>query len=203
MKILTALVLAASLHLYAGYVYSGELTPRECIHKIQNSINEADGTTFQELVDLDSIGKDAWDIFLKNAEIMENSNQLPPFLSLMMSKGTGTAVEDLILNEARAFILNGINSGAFAGKKLDYAQKKGLLAPLFANASLGRKSITAITEGRKDGKDWLIDFAIYDYDNGHIYPINARLDITGNSCRLKRIENMEQLFSQIQAEANQ
>ena len=41
-------------------------------------------------------------------------------------------VRSLLLNETRAFVLNGISSGAFAGRKPSGNAAQGLLAPLFA-----------------------------------------------------------------------
>ena len=60
----------------------------------------------------------AVDLFMKEAAKPENSSLLPPMLALMfsgaaMAEDNGLGVRKLLVSEARAFVHNGIASGAF------------------------------------------------------------------------------------------
>ena len=108
----------------------------------------------------------------------------------------------LLLNESRAFIVNGISSGAFAGRKVEGRAAQGVLAPLFADASIGRKEIRQVGEARAKNGDWLVPFTVYDHGNGESYRVNGRVNFDGGSTgRLVAVENLEALMGQVAEES--
>ena len=99
-------------------------------------------------------------------------------------------VRSLLLNETRAFVLNGISSGAFAGKKPSGTAAQGLLAPLFADASTGRKEIKSVGQARRDGDGWLVPFVVHDGGNGESYDVTGRVTPVNGEMRLTSVANM-------------
>ena len=86
-----------------------------------------------------------------------------PMVALLFTQAASKEgnVRSLLLNETRAFVLNGISSGAFAGRKPSGNTAQGLLAPLFADASTGRKEIKNVGQARRDGDGWLVPFVVH------------------------------------------
>lgn len=164
------------------------------------AVDAGNQAAFERLVDVDGILGQALDVFL--AEAARPEGALPPMLAIMLSQAAGQpAARNLLLREARAFVLNGISSGAFAGKKLNNAQQQGLLAPLFALASIGRKEIRGVGTPVGDGAGgWFLPFSVHDYGNDNDYAVIGRFTPRDNNLRLTGIENLEQLFAQIKKE---
>lgn len=180
--------------------------PHATLIEIGKAVDQGDGNRFMELVDVDSILKQGLDVFFREAKKPEYSKHMPPVLMLVISQALKTGPEgnllrELLGNEVKAFILNGINSGAFAGKKYAVAEKSGMLAPLLANASTGKKEIRGIGETIIDGEEAIIPFSIHDYGNDNDYLIRGRFGKKETAWQLKGIDNFEQLFSQIRDEA--
>lgn len=178
--------------------------PDDCLRQIGEAVETGDAEAFQRLVDMDQIINSALDAFLAEAGKGENSAQLAPMLALLFSQAAGQgaqAIKNLLMAEAKAFVLNGVSSGAFAGKRLNGAQPQGYLAPLFANASLGRKEIRGVGEPVRDGDAWLAPFSVHDYGNDQDYHVVGRFEPFDSGARLTRIENLDQLFKQIKKEA--
>ena len=93
---------------------------RACVVEAGGAVDNADAACFEQLVDMDAILNEAVDLFMKEAAKPENSSLLPPMLALMfsgaaMAEDNGLGVRKLLVSEARAFVHNGIASGAFAG----------------------------------------------------------------------------------------
>lgn len=178
--------------------------PVETLGKIQEAIDNGDSVTFTDLVETDAILDSALSSFIRLAQDPEVASSLPPMLALLfsqLSSNNAQSIRQMLFAEARAFILNGISSGAFAGKKIDAANRQGLLAPLFASASIGRKAITNIGDPVKNGTDWLVLFTVHDFDNGNDYAIIGNFAAENGICRLRAIENLDQLILNIQRES--
>lgn len=175
--------------------------PDDCLRQINTAIENGDAAAFEQLVDIDAILAASLDMFLKEARKPANTSKLAPMLAIMLSSQGGETVRNLLTQEARAFVLNGISSGAFAGKKLGNGQGHGILAPLFANASLGKKEIRGMGEPVKDDTGWYMPFSVHDYGNDNDYAIVGRFEPGEGSTRLVSIENLDQIFNQIQREA--
>lgn len=173
-----------------------------CIEEIGIAVDAADADTFQELVDMDGLLTKGLSAFVNEASKPEISAQLPPLAAMLLQQlaSPGIASESLrkmMVNEIRSFVLYGIASGAFAGKKISGISSQGMLAPLFANASMGRKEIRNIGHARQDGADWLVSFVVYDHGNGQTYPVTGRLTNGDNGLKLVEIDNLMQLLTQI------
>ena len=136
---------------------------------------------------------------MKEAAKPENSSLLPPMLALMFSgaamvEDNGLGVRKLLVSEARAFVHNGIASGAFAGKSVQDYRTEGWVAPLFESVSMGRKEIRNVGTPVRQGKDWIVPFVLRDHGNGNSYAVRARVSDAGGSPRVVAVENLRQLF---------
>lgn len=179
--------------------------PRGHIQEIGDAIDSADAESFVRLVDIDAILNNALEVFVEEATRPENASRLPPMLALIVQQLKGvkgpSPVRDLLLGEGKNFVLAGISSGAFAGRKPESSSSQGLLAPLFESASLGRKEIRNIGQPRQTAKGWLVPFVIYDHGNELEYPVKALLEQKDGDLKLTGLENMRQLIYQIGEES--
>lgn len=172
---------------------------RACVVEAGWAVDNADAACFEQLVDMDAILNEAVDLFMKEAAKPENSSLLPPMLALMfsgaaMAEDNGLGVRKLLVSEARAFVHNGIASGAFAGKSVQDYRTEGWVAPLFESVSMGRKEIRNVSTPVRQGKDWIVPFVLRDHGNGNSYAVRARVSDAGGSPRVVAVENLRQLF---------
>lgn len=178
--------------------------PIESLREISAAIAEGNAVKFEQYVDIDAIISQGLDTFLKEIKNSQSYSQFGPILSMLFSSTAAQndqSIRRLLTGELHAFITNGIANGSFGGRTGRQTQSQGFLAPLFANASMGRKEIREIGKPVTDGNDSLIDFKILDYGNGNLYPITGRFASVNGHARLVKIENLDQLVRQIQKEA--
>lgn len=186
---------------------SAKTDPRQCPKDIGKAIDNADLATFEKLVDLDGIIDEGVSLFISEMQKPENARQLPPMLAMMFSRAAGQddmgkSIRTMLTGESRAFICNGVASGAFAGRKPEGATQQGLLAPLFANASQGRKEIRSIGQASAIGEGfWHVPFVVHDGGNGLDYPIVGLVGRSGSGLRLVAIDNFADLFARVAAES--
>ncbi len=176
--------------------------PRQCVIDAGRAVDNADVEAFERLVDVDAVLEQALDIFVRRARDPQTARELPPMVALLFSQAAEKegSVRALLLNETRAFVLNGVASGAFAGRRPSGAAAQGLLAPLFADASTGRKEVRDVGPARRDGDGWLVPFVVHDGGNGESYPVTGRVTTEGSGLRLTAVSNMEALLAQVAAE---
>lgn len=178
--------------------------PGRCLAEAARAIDGADAVAFERQVDVDGILEQALALIARDMERPGSAERYPPLLALVFSQaagdGGGATVRSLLKSEARAFILNGVASGAFAGRQ-PRGGGSGLLAPLFAEASLGRKEIRRVGAATSDGEGWLLPFVVHDAGNGQEYAVLGRFSPTENGCRLTSVENLEELFERIRRES--
>ena len=177
--------------------------PARCLAEVGRAIDTADVAAFERQVDVDAILEQAMGLLMHIMAQPETADRMPPLLALVFSQAAGdggAAVRTLLKNEARAFILNGVASGAFAGRKPSGNAAGGLLAPLFADASLGRKEIRWKGAPVSDGEGWIMPFVVHDAGNGQDYAVTGRFSPTENGCRLTSVENLGELFERIRRE---
>lgn len=204
---LPCVLLLLAVALLPCHVAARADSPHACLEDIAQAITQGSMTDFERRVDVDGILRVIVDKFFTEAAKPENADKLPPMLSLMFSGAAmmdgGGRVRDMLRGEARAFVRNGIESGAFAGRAPDAAyQSQGLIAPLFADASLGRKEIHAVGQARSIGNDiWNVPFRVHDAGNGNDYPVLGRFARRNDRVMLVAIDNLDQLFSILAAEA--
>lgn len=183
-------------------------TPHQTLEAIGEAVNNGDSETFSRLVDVDGVLQQALDTFIEGTSDPALREQLPAVMTMLLTQlsdpgQTGTALRNMLLSESRAFILNGVSSGAFAGKKMKSSPATGLLAPIFSNMSTGRKEIRGVGDASPDGDSMILPFYIHDYGNEQDYGIVARFIPLGDDWQLARLENMEDLFVQLLNEASQ
>lgn len=177
---------------------------RAHVEEIARAIDSADVEMFTELVDMDAILNNALDVFVQEVSRPENAKRVPPMLAMIVQQlkaGAPSPIKDLLLGEAKNFVLEGIASGAFAGRKPDLSKNPGMMAPLFAQASMGRKEIRDIGEPTRTSNGWIVPFVIYDHDNEYEYPVRALLEYKGTDLKMTGLENMRQLIYQIGEES--
>lgn len=179
--------------------------PVRCLAEVGRAIDNGDVAAFERQVDVDGILEQALALVARDMERPGSAERYPPLLALVFSQaaarnGGGEAVRGLLKSEARAFILNGVASGAFAGRAPS-GGGSGLLAPLFADASLGRKEIRRVGAATPDGEGWRLPFVVHDAGNGQEYAVLGRFSPTENGCRLTSVENLEELFDRIRRES--
>ena len=183
-------------------------SPRQCVETISQAIDQADVSLFSRKVDVDSLVGQALDLFLASVNQPGCTENLPPMLALALSQamrheGAARSIRSLLFTEARGFLLHGVASGAFAGRKPSPSSEAGYLAPLFANASLGRKEIVQIGEGEPAAGGWIVPFTLLDDGNGMEYAVNGFVTEVDGALKLTKIVNLPELFAQIQEEARQ
>lgn len=204
-KIVAGLILALAIGLSGNAAAAAE--PAATLDAINRAIDQGDTQSFQKFVDVDGILNDSLNTFLRELKKPEITDRLPPLLTLMFSQAaaqseSGETLRVLLRDEARAFVLNGVDSGAFAGRKPINANAQGLLAPLFNGASLGRKAITGGGKVVKSGNSWFMPFTVHDYGNERNYTIKGRFSKNSDgSMRLVGIENIPALLARISAES--
>lgn len=196
----------AALPASAASAELGADQARLCIAQAGKAVDAADVAAFERLVDLDAILDEALGLFLRETQKPEVARQLPPLLAMLFSEAAaqgsgGVNLRGLLFSEARAFVVNGVASGAFAGRKPTGRAAQGLLAPLFADASTGRKEIREIGQARRDGQGWLVPFMVHDAGNGETYSVLGRVSPVDGGCRLTAVENMEELLRRVAAES--
>ena len=152
---------------------------------------------------LDAILEQALNLFVRRAQDPEAAKDLPPMVALLFTQAASKEgnVRALLLNETRSFVLNGISSGAFAGKKPSASASQGMLAPLFADASTGRKEIKNVGQARRDGEGWLVPFVVHDSGNDESYDVTGRVTSVKGEMRLTSVANMESLLRRVAAES--
>ncbi|GHU95513.1 hypothetical protein AGMMS49974_07160 [Deltaproteobacteria bacterium] len=202
---LLCLIAVTALNLQRAASCAPFADPRQTPAEIAGVIDAADAEAFERLVDVDSILNAALTLFLREAQQPEIVNELPPLLALMFSKAAaldteGNALRTLLIHEAKAFVINGVASGAFAGRSPSGPPAHGLLAPLFADASTGRKEITDIGQPTPHNRDWIVPFVVRDVGNGESYPVIARISPVNIGFRMTGVENLPELMRRVNEE---
>ena len=183
--------------------------PAACVEEIGIAIDAADPDTFQELVNIDNVLAKALDAFVNEARKPENAAKLPPLAAMLVQQlaspgSAGDGLRALVTNEITSFVLHGIGSGSFGGKRVEgNTNAGGFLAPMLADASTGRKEIKDIGAPHSAGKDWLVPFVVHDYGNGRDYPVVGRLVVADNGLRLSEIDNIIDLLTRIANESQE
>ena len=193
------------LFLLAGSVIAAGTASgaRQCVTDIGLAVDRADAAAIERLVDVDTILAAALDIFVQRARDPRVAEELPPMLFAQAAPGEqgNATVRAVLLSESRAFVMNGISSGAFAGRRVEGRAAQGVLAPLFADASTGRKEVRQVGEARAKNGDWLVPFTVYDHGNGENYRVTGRVRFNDGKARLVAVENLDALMGQVADES--
>lgn len=180
-------------------------SPEQTLRAVNEALEKGDTDAFTRLVNVDGIINDGINVFVNEARNPDSARTLPPMLALMLSNVVSQEnIRHLLLQESRAFVLNGVATGTFAGKQLNGGQMQGMFAPLFANASMARKEIRNPGKPmRQEDGSYIMTFTIYDHGNEHDYPVVVRLVQLpdGKEWQIARVENLPQIIGQIRREA--
>ncbi len=189
--------------------FCGGATPQHVALNMQLGIDNSDPDLFAAQLDFASIMRDAVDFMVRESKKPENAAAMPPAMALVFSSiGESREARErmvgLFTSETKEFVLYGVRSGAFAGKT-PAAQTRpgGFLAPLFSDASMGRKQITikgpssSLAEGLVS-----LPVNVYDHESGYNYPVTLVLRKSADGWIVERIANLDQLSRQIRKEAS-
>ncbi len=185
--------------------------PISTIHDVQRALNNADVKLFDASVDMESLVGQCVDIFMQDANKAEQTT-LPPMLAILFSAASSneTAKETLrstLVTEVSAFVRMGVSSGAYAGKLKENIQptwETGILAPLLANASMGRKEILNIGDAIAESGAVFVSFSLKDHANGNTYPVEAWLrEYSPGQWRVIGLRNVRTLVRLLRTESSQ
>jgi hypothetical protein len=180
-------------------------TPEQAVRDAQRAIDTKNADLFDQLVDTRGILNAATDLLLAEAD--KPKGQLPPMLALMLSSVKDSqalaALRTLITQEAHTFLRYGVLSGNFAGKPDNSVRPGGMLAPLFSNASMGRKELRVAGPSAPGGQEGVfLPVELKDYGNGNVYPLLLRLQWQPPDWRIVEIVNLSDVWNQVRAEAD-
>lgn len=183
------------------------MAPVNTVKEIQKAIDNSNLDAFMRRVDLDSLTYQATDMFLQRlpdiSDKMSEKGMLPPMLILATSalkKGPDSleyqTARVFIATAAKQFVKDGVESGAFAGKK--NIQENGLPESLFAGVSKGRKEVIyPRLESEKRDKS-LVGAMFKDYGSGDVFLLLLEARETPDGWKIKRIENLEEIFKSLE-----
>ena len=160
--------------------------PETAVAAIQTALDQADLALFEQRVDVDALIDEGSAVFMSKLLKAGETGELPPALALLAT-AAGTpqgalAMRGMLAGEAAAFVRDGVASGRFGGGKAgkgSAGKSRGLLAPLFANASTGRKHLRAVGRAlpvTSAGDVVELPVAIRDEGNGREYRLRLRLE---------------------------
>ena len=178
-------------------------SPQACLEGISAALQAGDADGFASLVDIDAIAAQGLEELEKASRDPHLAQWLPPVVSLMASKGalTNDTVQPFMVREIRNFVLFGVGSGAFGGAPATDNKSASMLGPLFAMASMGKKTIGQIGEPEPLGQGRaLVKFSVHDDDNGCDYPVQGVFAEEGGGWRLAAIRNFPELILQVSME---
>lgn len=189
-----------------AFAAQGGQGPEHAVHGMQRALESGDAALLDKWADVDGILGQAVDVFLEDARTPEGQALLPPMLAVVLSSVDSSPqakalVRGTLQKEAGEFVRYGVRSGKFAGKPREAAPPSGMLAPLFADASLGRKEILSIGRAVPEGSGYYVPFVVRDHGNGNTYPIEATVHKKGDQWRIAGIRNMRALMDRIRQEA--
>ncbi len=121
--------------------------------------------------------------------------------TISLSDTAKDKIRSILMNEGAEFVRFGVRTGAFAGKHAPKQSSIGVLSSIFAHASMARKEITHIGEGRAESGAIYVPFFIKDHGNGVSYPVEAWLREENGSWRVIGLRNVRTLMRIILGEA--
>ena len=144
-------------------------------------------------------------VFLQDAKT-EDQSTLPPALAMILaSVGKSEQATELLRStlskEAGEFVRYGVRSGAYAGKSRQAEPPSGLLAPLFSDASMGRKEIQQVGRPVAESGAVYVPFTLKDHGNGNSYPVEAWLRQQDGDWKVIGLRNVRTLVRLIREES--
>lgn len=183
-------------------------TPEAAIAKVQTAVDTRDASLLQQYVDLPGIigaGVDSYVQTLARSGA-EKGGTIAPMIAMMLpslqkNDSTAAAVRSMLIEETRSFVVYGVSSGQFAGKPVPGKAGTGMFAPLYADASLGRKEIRAVKNVRQQGKEATAQLRVYDFGSEREYPIDVRMADKGDHWQVVEVRNLSDLVGRLRKEA--
>lgn len=175
-------------------------SPEATIPILQKSIDSSDAALLEKHMDLDSVINKATDFVLADPTALKAAQQTPAVALLIAGMGADpkakAMLKKILAQETRNFATQGVSSGAFAGKKPSGKSKDGgLLSPLFADASKGRKEFGPAKLLERKGGSAKVSTSLYDAGAKERYPLELRLEEQQGVWRVVEVMNIRQLIS--------
>lgn len=175
-------------------------SPESTIPLLQKSIDSSDAALLEKHMDLDSVINKATDFVLADPTALKAAQQTPAVALLIAGMGADpkakAMLKKILAQETRSFATQGVSSGAFAGKKPSgKSNDSGLLSPLFADASKGRKEFGPAKLLERNGGSARVSTTLYDAGAKERYPLELRLEEQQGVWRVMEVINIRQLIS--------
>ena len=182
-----------------------EITPVQTVRNLQKALDNADAALLNQCADVESVVGQAVDVFLRDLQSPDAQASLPPVLAMLLgplssSETAQSTIRGTLQREVSEFVRYGVRSGNFAGKPRETTPPEGLLAPLFADASLGRKEVRGVGTPVQQGDMAVVPFSVRDHGNGNTYPVQAELRRQNGRWRIVGLANMPALIKQVREE---
>ncbi|MDO5536530.1 MAG: hypothetical protein Q4F72_03260 [Desulfovibrionaceae bacterium] len=176
----------------------------DCIRAMVRAVDNADQKAFEKRVDISGVTGQIFDELQTMGRMEQYQAKMPPLMNLLISQGAleSPMIRPLLVSEVRNFVLYGVGSGSFAGKKVENYQNDSMLAPLFNMVSMGRKEIRRIDRPMMgENGQWIVPFSVLDHENGNTYRVLAQVAMVSDGWRMVGISNLRALIEQILLEA--
>ena len=193
------LTLAALLAFAAAPAFAAA-TPEGTVPLLQKAIDGSDAALLEKHMDLDSVINKATDFVLADPTALKAAQQTPAVALLIAGMGSDpkakAVLKKILVQETRGFVTQGVSTGAFAGKKASGKSKDGgLLSPLFADASKGRKEFGPAKLLERKGGSAKVATSLYDAGAKERYPLELRLEEQQGVWRVIEVMNIKQLIT--------
>ncbi len=184
--------------------------PVATIYDVKTSIETSNEQLFNASVDMESLVGQCVDIFMQDAT-KEGQTTLPSAVAMLFATAAHSDIakqtlRDMLMSEVSAFVRTGVASGAYAGTRKENLTPSwdSVLAPLFANASMGRKEILNVGRAIPESGAVYVTFSLKDHANGNTYPVEAWLrEQQPGQWRVIGLRNVRTLVRLLRAESTQ
>ncbi len=205
-----AFLIACLIICFAANTHAGT-DPVTTIYDVKRAIETSDEQLFNASVDMESLIGQCVDIFMQDAN-KEGQTTLPAALAMLFSAASANDIakqtlRNTLVSEVSDFVRTGVRSGAYAGtlkENLAPSWESGVLAPLFANASMGRKEILNVGRAIPESGAVYVTFSLKDHANGNTYPVEAWLrEQQSGQWRVIGLRNVRTLVRLLRTESGQ
>ena len=183
-------------------------TPEHVPAHIQAAIQNRDLDAFERNVAIDTLVSNSLEVLMRHVQssASANSQNLPPALTVMaLAASSGdTTLRDLLRSELARFIRYGVSAGLLNGQKDSSIKPDGMLAPLLANLSTGKKILRSTGKARKDTRmsgAWLVPVEVYYLDSKHSYPFTLHAIPAGDDWQVDGITDVDALLTRMEQHA--
>ena len=181
--------------------------PEQVVTRIQTAIQQCDVTSFEKYVAIDLLVHNSLDVLMNHAQsICASGQELPPTLTVMalVASSEDSKLRNLLGSDLEQLIRYGVAAGLLNGQRDQTVKPEGLLTPLLAKLSTGKKILRLAGKSRQDTKlsgTWLIPVEIYEVNSKRRYPFTLHVVPAGNDWRVDGIADVDALLTRLEKSA--